>query len=322
MENVVFQNLIQELSHVSKALATSSVSNTLEPFGGDSKFFKLWLQNIDKQAFVLGCTEETKVTIAFQSSRGMVSEFIGRHLRANPNCAWPDLKEELKKQYGDVIDRQHAMTVLRSARQTKESVQVFAQRLLGLAEDAFLGELENPVAQQQLTTIFVDGLTSTELKTKMIRENHPNFEAAVQAAVKEQHTRQRVQARLGKATPSTYLTRNEEEPMEVDQSRRMKCFHCEGPHKARFCPRRDAIRRVQEINKQAEAEQPRRHPNEQRPRNDTPWANQRRTIECWTCGGPHLRRNCPKNGVGPRRGAGNEQPRSQQAPRHHNGRRL
>ena len=49
-----------------------------------------------------------------------------------------DLKSELYIRFGEVNDSHHGFTMLHKARQTRsETVQVYAERLYALANDAF-----------------------------------------------------------------------------------------------------------------------------------------------------------------------------------------
>jgi hypothetical protein len=54
--------------------------------------------------------------IAFQTSSGCVSDFLQRYLGMNEDITWVDIKAELSKE---------------------ENVQMFAERMLTLAEEAY-----------------------------------------------------------------------------------------------------------------------------------------------------------------------------------------
>ena len=100
------------------------------------------------------------------------------------------------------MDPQHALTLLRKIKQRpKESVQLFAERLLTLSGDAFdrdgAGALEMG-AEQQLVAYFIDVLSDYHLKAKILRENPATFRAAVTCATNEQKVQDRIQLRLGK----------------------------------------------------------------------------------------------------------------------------
>ena len=53
---------------------------------------------------------------------------------AFPQNTWNDLKGELAKRFSDVTDSQYAVSLLTSVRQKGENIQVYAERILSLAE--------------------------------------------------------------------------------------------------------------------------------------------------------------------------------------------
>ena len=60
-----------------------------------------------------------------------------------------------------MTDPQQALSMLRQTRQKHtEGVQVYAERMLALAEDAWPDRITDKLVQCQLVDIFVDGLTS------------------------------------------------------------------------------------------------------------------------------------------------------------------
>ena len=62
------------------------------------------------------------------------------------------------------------MSLLRSVKQKAgETIQVFAERILSLAEMAYLNQGGDTV-ECQLTDIFVDGITNDLLKMKTLRD--------------------------------------------------------------------------------------------------------------------------------------------------------
>ena len=70
-----------------------------------------------------------------------------------------------------VNDSHHAFTMLHKARQTKsETVQVYAERLYPLANDAF-AKVDKGVVESQLVDFFIDGLFHGYLRMKVMREN-------------------------------------------------------------------------------------------------------------------------------------------------------
>ena len=55
--------------------------------------------------------------LAYQTSRGAVSDYIQRYMTEDPNSSWADLKSELNFRFAEVNDSHHAFTMLHKARQ-------------------------------------------------------------------------------------------------------------------------------------------------------------------------------------------------------------
>ena len=82
-----------------------------------------------------------------------------------------DFKPELNIRFAEVNDSHNAFTMLCKARQTKsETVQVYAERLYALANDAF-AKVDKGVVESQLVGFFNDGLFHDYLRMKLMREN-------------------------------------------------------------------------------------------------------------------------------------------------------
>ena len=89
--------------------------------------------------------------------------------------------------FAEVNDPHHAFTMLHKARQVKyESVQVYAERLYALANDAF-AKADKAVVKSQLVGFFIDGLYHDFLHRKVMRQNPKTLQAAVQSALSEQY---------------------------------------------------------------------------------------------------------------------------------------
>ena len=70
-----------------------------------------------------------------------------------PRSTWHDLKTELNGRFGEITDTitQHAFMLLRKVKQKpEENVQLYAKRLMALAEEAFVDQQLNlqPIATQ------------------------------------------------------------------------------------------------------------------------------------------------------------------------------
>ena len=142
--------------------------------------------------------------VAYQSSQGAVSDFIQRYLHDYVGNNWGQLKTELTSRFAEIADPQHAFVLLRKIKQKpEENVQLYAERLLSLAEEAFTGQNGGVSAiERQLVGFFVDGFAYDYLKMKVMRENPTTLQAAVASAMTEQNLRKRFNLRLGRVIDS------------------------------------------------------------------------------------------------------------------------
>ena len=187
--------------------------------------------------------------VAYQSSRGPVSEFIQRYLNDYGDSNWGQLKAELTSRFAEISDPQHAFVLLRKIKQKpEENVQLYAERLLSLAEEAFTGQNGGVAAiERQLVGFFVEGLVHVYLKMKVMRENPATLQAAVGSAMTEQNLRKKFNLRIGRVTNSNV---RHTEPMEVEYALPPKhCHVCyQLGHLASHCSNRPHINVVASIN--------------------------------------------------------------------------
>ena len=152
----------------------------------------------------LGAQDESQKLIAFRASKGPASDVIDRFLRERPQATWGEMKQELSIWFSEIVDQQHAQTLLQKIKQKpREPIQLFAERLLTLSEDVFerdgVGAL-GPGTKQQLVAYFIDWLLDYHLKVKILRENPATFRTAVTCAANEQNIQDRIQLRLEKTS--------------------------------------------------------------------------------------------------------------------------
>lgn len=208
-----FMNIQTEIANVSRALKTQGVSTSVIKFDGNSRNYREWIKSIEKYAILNEIPDARKKMIAYQSSSGAVSGFIQRYMAANPNNTWQQLKEQLAVRFSDVTDRQMALSLLRTVKQKQgENIQLFAERILSLAEEAYQNQGGDAV-ERQLIDIFVDGLTQDNLKLKILRDQPDTLQGAITIATNEQNLRARVQM------THNFPSQRKETPMEVDHSR-------------------------------------------------------------------------------------------------------
>lgn len=253
------KNVSDQMTGLTTTMGAQSVARIIKPFEGDVKEFKGWIKSIEKYVILTNLDVNQSKLIAYQSSKGPVSDFLKRHLDQNAGHTWAQVKAELTSRFAEVTDHQYALSLLRKVRQKRdESIQVYAERLLALAEDAFD---DVDAANEQLIGFFIDGLQHDYMKMKIMRANPDTLQAAINVANTEQNLRRRFELRSGHPIlPQSSST--EVEPMEIGHAR-PKCYKCHKVgHKIKDCRyKQGQINFVNDQNK---------------PRS-------RQAITCWNC---------------------------------------
>ena len=134
----VGQNFSSQLSKLSTVISAQGVSQIVCVFQGGPTKFRDWIKSIEKCILLAGGDDNQTKRLAYQTSRGAVSDYIQRYMTGHPNSSWEDLKSELNIRFGEVNDSHHAFTMLHKARQAEsETVQVYDERLYALSNHAF-----------------------------------------------------------------------------------------------------------------------------------------------------------------------------------------
>ena len=243
------QHIAAQLAGLLIVVGAQGISQIVHPFEGDYKISKDWVRSLDKYASLTGLTDDRVKMVASQSSQGPVSEFIQRYLNDYVGSNWGQLKTELTSRFAEISDPQHAFVLLRKIKQKpEENVQLYAKRLLSLAEEAFTGQNGGVAAiERQLVGFFVDGLVHDYLKMRVMRKNRATLQAAVGSAMTEQNLRKKFNLRIGRVTDSNV---RHTEPTEVEYALPPKhCHVCyQLGHLASHCSNRPHINAVASIN--------------------------------------------------------------------------
>jgi predicted RNA-binding Zn-ribbon protein involved in translation (DUF1610 family) len=197
----LFGTLGNQITNLNSSIKAQGVLNIVPEYDGNSKNFKDWIKAIEKYGVLADLTDISKRHIALLTSRGSVSDFVQRYISENAAGTWEAFKRELTSRFADITDQQHAFLLLSRTRQEKdENVQLFAERLLTIASEAYvgLGAEGTAAIQQQMIGFFVDGLAYDYLKMKIMRDNPPDLQAAVRIALAEQNLRKRFDLRMNK----------------------------------------------------------------------------------------------------------------------------
>ena len=104
---------------------------------------------------------------------------------------------------------------------------VYVERLLALAEDAFLGQMGDAV-QTQLGGFFIDGLAHDYMKMNVMRDNPANLQAAISVATAEYNLIKSFDLKTSSQGGQTQVsyTDDGQEPMDVNHARDQRCFAC------------------------------------------------------------------------------------------------
>lgn len=73
---------------------TQNITQLVQTYDGDPTLFKNWIKSIEKCAILTDTPPGRIRNIAYQSSKGSVSDFIQRYLDENPDATWNNLKTE------------------------------------------------------------------------------------------------------------------------------------------------------------------------------------------------------------------------------------
>lgn len=282
MAEQIFVDLVRSvdgrINNLTTTMGAQGVAKIVHQFDGSKpKEFKDWIKSIEKFATLTSVQADRIKLIAYQSSKGPVSDFLKRFLEQNDTANWDRIKAELRGRFGEVVDCQYALLLLRKVKQGQsEPVQVYAERLLALAEDAFEGQPQD-AAQRQLVGYFIDGLCSDNLKLKVMRANSDTFADAVTVATREQNLQKRFVLRTGHSIKQTSgMSNSGHEPMDIDHLRpKLTCHYCQKRgHKAKDCHKR----KRDEANIHSLAVKP-----------------IKKQIVCYNCGvAGHIARNCTR----------------------------
>ena len=253
MADQQFADLFRSLSD---KLNNLGLNDLITPFSGEPSQFRSWINAIDKCAIINSVPDNKKKLLAYRFSTGRVSDFIQRYFTENPNCTWIMLKAELSRRYGEVTDQFLQFANLRNIKQNREeTVQDFGERIITLARDAyegFGGDAMAPLIDHQLIGFFIDGLKDESIKSKLISNTPADFQAAIQAAVREQDVKIKVKIRTSQSMPQ-YHADDRDRPhkrndyrdyssMEIDKIQRTQdrfCNHCKTrSHYTSDCRRR------------------------------------------------------------------------------------
>ena len=239
-----FESLNAQLGVVNGCLLTQGALGSVSEFTGKENFYE-WIQEIEKCRKIHGLNENNTCQLVWAKTKGTVSQLVGRILKQTPDTTFSQLKGVLEREYGNIIDKQQAFIQLTTVRQgTNENVTSYVERLLCKADRAYGDNWRNDprdFIEDQLVSIFMEGLRSHEIKTKIYQQNVREIDEAIRIAKSYDLCKKRFPTTFSQThrnEPMVQGRQRNEMPMEVDHSRRLACYNCGGPHRQRECRER------------------------------------------------------------------------------------
>ena len=293
-------SLKDTLERLKAVVESANIANNVPTFSGsESRLFSDWVKSIEKIGLLSRVEPIDYKLIAYHSARGPVSSFIKRRL-SNEHTkgeSWESFKAQLASRFAYITDESIAFLMLRRAKQEKEeSVVLFSERLINLADGCFLGQnVDSGYVEKEVLNIFINGLRSETLMYRLMKANPKSLNDAISLALNEETLRKRFDLRLRRNDdlPRSQVQREPrtdarptEEMMEVDhlrpsrarQSRGEYCRRCQNHHhrNAPCRPRRGFVNAINHSTKTVRA-----------------WPDSK----CNKCQGAHPTWKCPTNQI-------------------------
>ena len=191
MEQMAGQ-LSGQLQSIASSVIMQEALQTISVFSGTENVTN-WISELEKVKVIHNLLDSAINQLAWARSKGSASIHIGRILKEQPELTWENLQSDLERVYGTVVDPQQAFAIIKNLKQRREeNIMAFSERLLQMAGKVYGSTWRNAanhLANQQLSSIFLDGLLSTDLKTKLFMKGLASFVEIVEEAKKEDVTK-------------------------------------------------------------------------------------------------------------------------------------
>ncbi len=195
-------------------------------FDGNSKDFKEWYKAVDRARVILGGNPRTGVRLALATSKKAVADYVSRFYNGNPQQPnWEHFSEQLLARFGETLDQATALAKLRKMkRKPGESIQVFAERLFSMGENAYdQALLANPVVQRELCQTFLTGCNEPRVAKAILKcsQAPQTLEQCVNIGVRELslHNRFRNLGLIPDRDNNSHRQNEPDEPMDLDMIR-------------------------------------------------------------------------------------------------------
>ena len=200
--------LAAHFTRLEKEMRASGAHSSIPKFSGEQSGakFNQWCKDLNRIRVALNADDDRMRFLTLQTLTGQAAEFASSLIRIEPLISWENLKEQLRQRYSDLADVLYGRQRLkRLTQKADENIQNFFQRLVSLAEEVFPAtELGQPLLQEQLIEIFVDGIRDGATAKRLLRLRPTNMATALKLALQEQTANR------------AFQLRRKEEPMECD----------------------------------------------------------------------------------------------------------
>ena len=78
-------------------------------FDGELTKYRDWIKSIEKYVLLAGEDDNQSKRLAYQTTRGTVSDYIQRYMAEYPANSWKQLKSKLNVKFEGVNDPDHAL---------------------------------------------------------------------------------------------------------------------------------------------------------------------------------------------------------------------
>ena len=198
------------MESIKNELRMQGCASHIRTFAGEnSEKYLCWAHDMEKNLTQLGNDDAIARALVLQTLTGPAADFATREIRNDSDITWLELRRKLDSRYNDMADSAFARQKLRRMGQSRsESVQNYFERLMKHARHAYGdSQLKDPLVQQQLVEIFLEGLGDDNMVRRLIRLKPTTLEAALRHATSEQQAKKAFDLRRGNLP--------EEEDMEI-----------------------------------------------------------------------------------------------------------
>ena len=83
--------MVGQLGEMTRVIQAQGIAQMIQPFDEQPSKFRTWMKAVDNYAAVIGANDARKVTKAYQTSNGVVSDFVKRFLDEAHVGTWLEL---------------------------------------------------------------------------------------------------------------------------------------------------------------------------------------------------------------------------------------